>query len=862
MDCETGDGTGRISTSSFIDTKGVNLDALNDKMNDHSRLDLWPARIKAAGDDILRWRRVAAQVLMTVTMELGKTELKDKAIPCPLPVDALKIIASFNEKKQEEWKTAIMNGMESGDWGALIKHPKLKRPREFNVGVPIQYKEAVIGAWNLTYHGNAHEVLLEAIDRLHKLSKERNYAKIIPITQLSGTGKSKTVDKIAMQRILFPLCLREDLGNDYFAYPPTDKQVRNYLDGALSTADEKKCNQYIRSFLSSLFFQARYLFSWDENEKLSYEVMAMAFYNYFSVPEQRNDFYDKVVKRAETGPPERVWSSFRELEHFLKNCCSDWPPTGTSCPVLLSIDEVHVLYTHRAKYNESNTLYSLMKSVFDEGASNAFAVISLSTAIRISRLAPSKEIAPSLRERSNDRTLLVPFTELPFNTFILVDPLVPNRDTLNSVGSLGFTAKFGRPLFYASYLSRKDHEDRIDLIDEIMCNVKEKLSGRTWSPVTQAVLDVSSIAILSARLHLELSPFSVHAKQYEEEGVRNHLWLIYSVHENQETIVTGSSSEPLVAEASAQIMHSVLDNNEPYMNLWDLLCTFVDRGLASEGAIGELIGCALSISAMDHAIMGLPIVCELKYQTPVTVADYYKALLTDEAWEALRRSTPANRAQLSKTSANKTFEDAFQDAYFHFSHYAKANDSSPLCDTCAWAYWLRGLAVVCQPNQELTDRMMPIYFSELGNVSPKTISVNLEQDKTGLSVNPRHASIQSAESLSIFSPGNVLPYIAAVHCYALTDDLGITAGEPLSRELRSPRYDKEAPRYQIDFRGLKAYRNITGSVGNTIRAMINRSKNSVFTNHTRDYGVDSVRQLLPVLGKEQAATRWFGGCPN
>ncbi|KAK2464672.1 hypothetical protein APHAL10511_003248 [Amanita phalloides] len=158
--------------------------------------------------------------------------------------------------------------------------------------------------------------------------------------------------------------------------------------------------------------------------------------------------------------------------------------------------------------------------------------------------------------------------------------------------------------------------------------------------------------------------------------------------------------------------------------------------------------------------------------------------------------------------------------------------------------------------------MMPIYFSELGNVSPKTISVNLEQDKTGLSVNPRHALIQSAESLSIFLPGNGLPYIAAIHCYAMTDDLGITVGAPPSRELRNSQYDKEAPRYQIDFCGLKAYRNITGSVGNAIRAMINHSKNSVFTNHTRDYGVDSVRQLLPVLGKEQAATRWFGGCPN
>jgi len=43
-----------------------------------------------------------------------------------------------------------------------------------------------------------------------------NYAKIIPIAQSSGTGKSKTVDKVAMERILFPICLRENIEKNYF----------------------------------------------------------------------------------------------------------------------------------------------------------------------------------------------------------------------------------------------------------------------------------------------------------------------------------------------------------------------------------------------------------------------------------------------------------------------------------------------------------------------------------------------------------------------------------------------------------------------------------------------------------------------
>ena len=109
-------------------------------------------------------------------------------------------------------------------------------------------------------------------------------------------------------------------------------------------------------------------------------------------------------------------------------------------------------------------------------------------------------------------------------------------------------------------------------------------------------------------------------------------------------MVTGSSPEPLIAEASAQIMHSSIGGNgneKMYMNVWDLLVKFVDEGLVPQGTIGELIGRVLSIAAMDRAIHALTEHYELKYQTPVTVAAYFKALLTDEAWERGKCQNPA-----------------------------------------------------------------------------------------------------------------------------------------------------------------------------------------------------------------------------
>ena len=75
---------------------------------------------------------------------------------------------------------------------------------------------AVVKAWKEKYLGQSAESLRNAIDEINNLKVQQNYAKIIAIIQSSGTGKSKTVDEIAKTRVLFPLCLREEIGEKYF----------------------------------------------------------------------------------------------------------------------------------------------------------------------------------------------------------------------------------------------------------------------------------------------------------------------------------------------------------------------------------------------------------------------------------------------------------------------------------------------------------------------------------------------------------------------------------------------------------------------------------------------------------------------
>jgi hypothetical protein len=401
-----------------------------------------------------------------------------------------------------------------------------------------------------------------------------------------------------------------------------------------------------------------------------------------------------------------------------------------------------------------------------------------------------------------------------------------------------------------------------DLLDV----ARRKLSGHDGWPSAKAKLDLSSIAILSARLLLDIAPTSSLSRQYEQDLVRSHLRMLYSVHQNHETVVTGSPPEPLIAEASAMLMHARLNNNVPFMDVWQLVIQFVDEGLLPQGNVGELLGRVFSILAMDRAIEAKPTHCELTYQTPVTVLEYYKALLTGEAWEKLRNSTPANYLELSKKSATTCFEDAFKHAYFHFSHYAKAGDDTPMQDQFAWALWLRGTAVLCQLNQRLTDRALPIFFSEPSEpnriVSGKWMSMALEQDKTSQKGDPCYAGTQRAESLGVFTQGQMLPYIAAVHSYALTDCQGLYVTGYNNREQRWCKADEAAPRYQLDFRGLGAYRGLSGERMDTIRKMIDNTKNAVFTQHPRPPTVGGVRMMLPLLNDDPYAVAWIKGLPK
>jgi hypothetical protein len=347
----------------------------------------------------------------------------------------------------------------------------------------------VINAWRLKFIGKAHKCLLGVVDEVQHRKEDSSYAKIVPITQSSGMGKSKTVDAIAQERILFPLCLRENLGADSFgarhelptyrsltsknlAFPPPDVAVRNFLLQAPSAGDQDKCKTYLRTFLRSLFESALEQVKKFETlrEKSTYIAVVGDFYDIFRDQGKRNSFYEGVINRCDEkrdATQVDTWDAIRSLVDALSAYCSDWD-VG-SCPILISLDEVHVLFEPRTLDAQSSyTLYSRLKSVLSDQVKQPFCVLSLSTVSKVSKLAPSKSVADSLRVQAVERIISPPFTELPFDVHIIEDPLVSGKETIASVGSFEFAAKFGRPMYVHSNLV--GHEI-LTSISEVLCDI-------------------------------------------------------------------------------------------------------------------------------------------------------------------------------------------------------------------------------------------------------------------------------------------------------------------------------------------------------------------------------------------------------
>jgi hypothetical protein len=86
--------------------------------------------------------------------------------------------------------------------------------------------------------------------------------------------------------------------------------------------------------------------------------------------------------------------------------------------------------------------------------------------------------------------------------------------------------------------------------------------------------DYALIAALSVRVILDFDILWESARSFEEKLVESHMRVAFSVPEHQEFLQSVAPSEPLLAEAAAQILNQSnnFTSNSPHMISGALLC--------------------------------------------------------------------------------------------------------------------------------------------------------------------------------------------------------------------------------------------------------------------------------------------------
>lgn len=269
-----------------------------------------------------------------------------------------------------------------------------------------------------------------------------------------------------------------------------------------------------------------------------------------------------------------------------------------------------------------------------------------------------------------------------------------------------------------------------------------------------------NLAALSLRLLLEFEPRREISVDAESRLVEGHMRIVYSLPQHREYLCSGAPSEPILAEAAARVMESI-------ESVPDAVLKLVQKGLISKGERGELVARLLLILAHDRAARKAGTImspnasrtpCSTRtnfmYSVPILLVDFLRELVGEVHLLEILKSTPYNIPNGVK------FEDAFRDAKVHFTHFAKAVDTSIVSDVAAWIAMSRGMAWQCFNRQAAIDILIPVLLwdEKLGRWSMTAVFIQIKNSS-------RHQSAHiDAEKLRFFTNGtekaNKRPYVS------------------------------------------------------------------------------------------------------
>ncbi|PPQ86747.1 hypothetical protein CVT25_012384 [Psilocybe cyanescens] len=672
------------------------------------------------------------------------------------PLDTGSLTENFHEIA---WK-ALVEGDDQKNLSPflqlLVDKGMIKDPDESEHAV-VHNIEWMSKAWETTYNGEHHRNLLTNIRHSIATNPYENTAAII---QSSGFGKSRTVDEMATLVATIPMNIRDTKGNDEDAYPPPDENLTNlfkFINSNVQNMDGAV--QAFHQFFTILFrqFSKKVDALLQSDGDLSLPVLLR---NDLARSDSRSLLYKTVCEEYRSGAlvAKKSHNAAKELGGLIAKLK---PTKDNPVSLILYVDEAHTLTELKIRTTDS-TLYDAMIKAAAEYCNYRFFILFLSTSSQLRRLTgPAKASRSARRVGPN---VIAPFTEMPFDCH-LEDHGIKSGLILQGIQEYRFITRFGRPLWASAFLSHnRDRETQIRKL------AVARLTGLSHEPTILGNLEYTPrLAILDTLLNLEYSPAKFQTRKLIDDMVANpkfqtrkliddmvanRMRTAFSVPTDHTSMYSGYPSEPVLAEAALDTIQMITSPScqEPMAKMYNELSDDAKEAL-DVGQRGENVAKIILLRAYMAAVkQELPDAIEKDYpwRNGCSLITFLKQLTATTYHRTVMKSRPDTEVE------GKCLDEAFENAWVRFTHFARGTDDSAMTTSMAWVAFVRGMAMIGWPAQDSVDLHIPVLLHKDEPITETNMSGILVQVKLRREWSKRSAVAVDADQLGYFpGPSNL-----------------------------------------------------------------------------------------------------------
>lgn len=228
----------------------------------------------------------------------------------------------------------------------------------------------------------------------------------------------------------------------------------------------------------------------------------------------------------------------------------------------------------------------------------------------------------------------------------------------------------------------------------------------------------AKLAALGIRLGLTFNPSTVSARKLESSLVEYYMRVVMAVPKHREFMWTFAPSEPILAEAAGRGCNVIQDGLQ-------LLNGYFGDGVLARGEREEVLGRMLWTGAHDEALesevrpSGF---AGARFHLPVKTINLLTNLFHPDLHDMILKAKPLGNPD------GPELQDAFQNSFVFFSHFACAKNQEMLRVDNMYTGLVRGMAFYGQATQQSIDAVIPIHMGKTTDrISPSTTSaINIQ----------------------------------------------------------------------------------------------------------------------------------------